>query len=372
MGYHGVQPASPLPLLLINTNGALELQSTALAILERAPSPICTLSIAGPPLEGKSALANVLMRALGGTPTLDDAGHFRMSHATDTKGMRAPRGAGVWLWISSQRPPQGCGSVALLDSGASSGELSSNFDATLSRYDAVEEAHVRMLSFLLLTSSRLILNVRRQPSETLLSQLVLATKTASTLLAPPRKTSPLLRHSQRGSLPLPLGSSSATTPLDSSMSPPPSMLLPSPANLAADRSWSGHSPNQLILAGSPELVLVLRDAQLQMRAEGEDLQDFEVPVERWMSLAPERDGSLLLQFFSSQALLQLSPPSDMELELLARLHPISTEGEFGASLARLAANLTDDLRGLQLHANSADGSAMATWYQVVTDLLNRG
>lgn len=126
------------------------------------------------------------------------------------------------------------------------------------------------------------------------------------------------------------------------------------------------------VAGWPSLVMLLRDAQLSLGSGGEERL-----LGRWLSLAQPAHALALQGAFAETSLLHLGPPSELELELLAKAQPISAFA-FGAALSRLAANLTAALRPLEVPvpaergaASAGSGAALAGWIETVVDTLNK-
>ena len=346
---------SPMALLSFGSDGDVVVDRHALAALRAAPSPVCAISIAGPARDGKSTLANAIISSLGGK---SDA-RFDPSHgagagadADATDGARvAGGGAAAWLWISPALPRPsagGCASVAVIDTRGIGGG-----DGGLGGHGVVGgKGHGRRaLAFLMLTSSRLVLNVRRQPSESLLARLEAAAALASPLLPPPGATG---APAGRAALPSP-------PPAASDHRDRPDLA----ASLGAD----------LGPISASELVILLRDAHLQLRTRGADLTVAQA-LRTWAGVPADDPAPRVTDgAFRTQSILQLAAPTERDVEVLGSADsgelPAPSAGQapatsFGAALGRLASNLTTGVAPIA----EVGGGGLATWMELVATWLN--
>jgi len=377
-------------LLHVDASGALVLDEETVALLRRRRGGVCSVAIAGPKREGKSTLANALMEALGGGGGGGGGGGFPVAHAaadaqSKSSAEQAPQ---LWAWLSpatSQTLPRGCASVLLLDSTGLTGGVEvrvaasaqlrrdaiadgEGADAALRRSLAATSRGARhALAFALLVSSRVVLNVRRQPREEIWPPLARACELATQL----RVSS----HAQPLTPP-------PTSPDYLLLPPPPSSLERSePVHLveavAASAAEASSAP-----AGKPELLLLLRDVPRGVEKSGQ-LSSAQV-LERYAAKDPRdpraaasaRDVAALTEGLLLRAAERVRAPSDLELEALSHRHGLSLATSFGVALSRVAASLLQSIRGLRLPISAgdgevvADGPTTALWMQLVVDTLN--
>ena len=394
-------PAQPQPLVTVDEAGRLFLEPTALETLREAPSPVCVLSVAGPAGEGTSTLANAardvldppagtaayeggegsaalsLSRWLGLQPPLDTSSRRVFGSGSNGPDGDATGGAvrGVWMMAASatqnETAVDGCGSVVLLDTAGITGALSGGAGAggALGPPDmqagATELAQSRLLSFLLLTSNRLVLNARRQPTTALLQRLATASATAIKMRpqsAPTTPTCPpstaLATASSGACYEASRGGGAANACVATLSTPPCSM--------EEDGSGGG--------SARAELVMVLRDS-----VAGRQLSE-QAAFERWL---PGQGGQLVDAAVSEKRLMQLPPPSQNDLEQLRRQQAASTDAEAGgatsggqtawaAKLSESARELTGGMRagGWADGSGRADGAALASWMERIVGRLN--
>ena len=248
------------------------------------------------------------------------------------------------MWVGrAPRSAPACASVAVVDGGGL---------ASTSRGGAAQR---KSLAFLLLTASRLALNAHRQPSADLVAALAAAAEAA----APWRTTTAPLE------LPPP--------PPTRSAAPPGSRLpaLPPVDDPAATVEVVDAEEDEAaeVEAGRPELVSVLRDAQLQLRAGGVALSEPQL-FAHWLRGAAAGARRALGEGFRRRALHSVVPPSDLDLELLADGKPLPAASPFAAALAALADALVAGLRPAAPPGAAPTGDAIAEWMVRVADGLN--
>ena len=374
----------PQRLISIDEDGSLQLEPSALDAIRAAPSPVCVLSVVGPASEGKSTLANAAMLAARGTSSSSPGGNGR-SHwlGGNWFGGSAIDGDGVaglaWMWssgalldASSALSPstvnanatqgdgghQQCGSVMVLDTaGITSGYLSDSIWTHELVPGASEAAQHRLLSFLMLASSRIVVNTRRQPRLELLERIVASAATAAALRPSP--------------LPLPAAPSSSSSSSAAAALPPPS------TSPGGEPSFLDGEPSSGVGA---ELVMLLRDSHSQLAQGDAQLTDRQM-IERWL---PGPAGAAVDAVTRSWQLRELPAPSQAELDALehfgpdgyAAIHqPSSAEGNsrtWGALLSDLAQELTDGLGPAHGWSGVAatDGEALASWMEHVAANVN--
>jgi len=391
------------PLISVDASGRLHLEPDALETLRSSPGPVCVLGVAGPAGEGSSTLADALASSLGpsslGAPPseLRDArgvgwqrGHqmgedaeARSDLAEDAEAaMAGPRAGrtsfllpegngaeGVRMWANL--PPTAeladvCESVMVLDSSAITGRT---LQPAWARFDggALDVVQHRLLSFMMLTTSRLALNMRRQPKRDVLERALGAAIT--TLTIRPATTGQLAAtgtgdqlvdsacfDSQRALL-----APSCTAPSDA-LPPPAAVALRSPA--------------------AAELVIVLRDTHHEPWPPTH-IHSMADAFREWL---PGGAADVLEAATAPRQLMSIVPPAEYELEILERTAhsalaarpaavssstPSATTG-FMAALSEAAGNLTRDLQPLTAPGGPsvADGNAVAAWMQHVVWKLN--
>lgn len=405
-------PPRPVPLVTIDSSGALHLEASALARVRDAPGPLCVLGVTGPAGEGKSTLANAAIEALGTAAATSAAPSTSSRWLTSLLGVRwgdaATRHLGdatsaslggaqaaVWMWstgapnatVASTSSGGACGSVLVLDSAGVTGGLrgGSGASSALSPPEmttgSMEVAQSRMLTFLMLTANRVVVNARRQPTKALLERLVSASISAL------RMRPPVESHATTAST-----TSSTDWPPAPALAPPASpteagggnnacvAALPAPA---CESARAAHTSADGV--SRAELVLLLRDAQFSLtEGSGRALSERQV-MERWL---PGSAGQLVDAATDTWRLMQLPPPSRIELE---HLHGQSGGGEgsgggsggggdggsgsattaWGAKLAELARSVTNGMRpGGWEAGGGSDGAALAGWMEKVVGQLN--
>jgi hypothetical protein len=286
----------------------------------------------------------------------------------------------------------GCGSVVLLDSAGVTGGLSGGPGAGGSlgppdlKNGAMELAQSRLLSFLLLTSNRIVLNARRQPTKALLERLVTASLAAIRVRPPD----------------LPLSPTSQLEASAESWSAASALAPPSPADASADATGDvnacvaelpdpaasdGGGGDGNVGGGRAEMVMLLRDAQFSLtEGSGKELSERQV-VDRWL---PGSAGQLVNAAIHSWRLKQLPAPGPDELDQLQQRTSQRDSGATGderpaggratvggdgsgwvAKLDDLARGLTSGMRGGGWEGSEvADGAVLATWMERIVGLLN--
>ena len=365
-GGPGVEAAGAMQLVAISSDGSLRLSADGLTRLRSQPTGVCVLSVAGAAGEGKSTLANALVSSMAGNShgaaPSSQGGRFAVGG-----GELAPHGdgaarGGVWMWAGPETDAEaaaavdadaapaaqgGCRSYVVLDSEGLGG-LSAGWEAYDSASASEAGAH-KMLSLLMLSSSRIALNARRQPSTELLEKLAAAAATAAAVRPLPPPPPPADPAAEANLLPAPAPECDAAQ----------STHCASAAGAAAARP------------AGPAMTMLLRDAHLELASNGAAISEAEA-LGLWI---PQPLGAA----FPSWGLLQLAPPSEDELELLEREAAgapagwaAAADSAFGRRLAAAAENLTAGLRPLRLpgRAADADGEALAAWMAHVVERLN--
>lgn len=380
----------PQQLIAVDDQGHLHLDPSALDAIRASPSPVCLLSVTGPASEGKSTLANAMKLAITGATNGPTHASTSISGATDGSTKDGWFGAGAvssrtsdvnghvgvaWMWASRELGSSAtiddaeCGSVLILDTagvtgniiagggagagggGHGAGSLAGSLGAPQLGPGVSDAAQHRLLSFLLLTSSRIVLNTRRQPRLDLLERLVSSAAAAQSLRPPP-----LPEH----------GSQAAET----STSTPPCLTENCHAALPPPPGAAGPSSTRTSqsIAGA-ELIMLLRDSHMQLR-EGE-LTDRQV-LSRWL---PGAAGAAVEAATRAWTLRELAAPSQAELDTLERLGPRGhnqAAGSWGGELSSLAHELTSGLTVPSAWGGgaAADGDVLAAWMQHVAASLN--
>ncbi|KAL3902237.1 MAG: hypothetical protein SGPRY_012156 [Prymnesium sp.] len=227
---------------------------------------------------------------------------------------------GAWMWVTaapSSPYERGAGEAGGEKSGEGGGEedscrtlvvvdTSEAAQGALAKRssDANELARRRLLTFLLLTSSRLVVNAARKPL-----------------------VGGLARR----------GEETAFPKRPTAQPPLPAASLPSSA---------------ITGLSVPPLVLLIRDATLGLKGKnGTRLSDEEV-LDLWFNADGERVANVLRDSFPSRALMMLDAPSELELELLQdATQPLDASG-FGGALAEIAVNLSTHMQPLQMGKQS--------------------
>lgn len=396
-------PSPPLLLATLDEAGLLQVDPTAAAALDQLPAPLCAIAVAGPAREGKSTFANALQAhlhrlrprrgsfpfgaAFGSAATAAAAAapppfplsHGLASHGLASHGFAAERSGersgerarpdaepaapgAVWIWAVPAAGVQGCGSVAVLDAQA------------LGRGNSAGAR--RQLAFLSLLSSQLVLNVRRQPSTELLELLQHAAAAAAPLRpAPP----PPAADAAQGVEAADAARAPTAAPAQAAQAASGAVALPPPPGSVAD----GTPPDAPLPTGGPELpalVVLLRDASLQLRLNGAALTEQQALAHWFGGLSRP---AALQRAFRGHSLLPLGAPTELDLELLSRSQlgeisqprsqprsqPAALHSAFGAALGDAAATVVGGLAPLpQL---SADGASLGAWASLVADWLNR-
>lgn len=380
--------STPRRFIAVDQLGHLHLDRGALEALRAAPSPVCVLSVAGPTREGKSTLVNAMMAAL--RKGVVERGWEDFSwFGTRTDGVATDGAASAgWMWLSgplnraSMNATAGeatCGSVMLVDTAGITGNAAdagygshfgvqdasgANAPFQLAPSDA-EAAQQRLLSFLLLTSSRVVMSLRRQPRVDLLERLV-AAAAAAIAVRPPTATD--LLSSSLGSGGREDVEARGCTSADCSAA------LPPPASVAI-----AGGPTSLAGAGA-ELMMLLRDSNAQLSEGVKRLTDRQV-LEQWL---PGPAGAAVDASVKAWQLHELAPPGAADLDALDRLGPhgyaaahLSPAGDqvssWGSMLYKTADALTIALRaphgwdGLV----AEDGQALASWMEHAVGSLNQ-
>jgi len=344
----------------------------------------------------------------GGQVVANGTRFFPISHEVD--GLTEPAAEGVWMWLrdAAPAPPPAspvarlasavwqfggmgsaagesggaegdgegagrqCGAIVVLDSSGIGGSLGG---LARRHHEATELARRRLLAFLLLTSSRLVLNSARQPSETLMEQLggaVAATRAWQRWrgFPPPALPDVTRPWTAAGALPPP------TAPeAPEAEAAPEEGRMPIEAARAADAEGNGSSgaggEGEAGQGGGQgggqadvELVVLIRDASLGMRSNDAPLSEREV-IDRWVEGLEPPTPSALRTTFPSPQLIQLAPPAEIDLRLMADESQPLPASRFGAALQRVASNLTAYLRPVDL-----PGEASVEGIEVITRWLN--
>jgi len=288
------------------------------------------------------------------------------SGATSTRPVRANRkeqqGA-VWAPSSAaaHEPSRRAAATA-----ARRREEEAEGDGAVAARRAAEAASLRTFGFLQLASSRLVLNQRRQPTEALLRH----TASAARLVAPLRPAGVVGNATAAGGGRR--GGAAEPPPVQKRALPPPPSSDPraeaaelalSDAAAAEGRPGGGGGGSG---ASLPELILLLRDAQLSFADEGE-------LVAAWLEGASERDAAAVRRGFGAVSLQTVGPPSEVELEMLsaggAAGPPVGTA--FGDEMQRAAAQLLEELPPLRLATGrAASGLQVAAWLDAAVRALN--
>jgi hypothetical protein len=120
----------------------------------------------------------------------------------------------------------------------------------------------------------------------------------------------------------------------------------------------------------PALVILLRDASLQLRLNGAALTEQQA-LAHWFGGVSR--PAALQHAFRGHSLLPLGAPTELDLELLSRSQlveqPAALHSTFGAALGDAAAAVAGGLAPLP--QVSADGASLGAWASLVTDWLNR-
>jgi len=256
------------------------------------------------------------------------------------------------MWMTNSPPIDlaDCGSVAVLDSSAVTGRT---LQPAWSRFDigALDVAQDRLLSFMMLATSRLVLNVRRQPKRDLLERTFEAALTTLTLRPP----------ADRGNCATTAASTSPRA-IDGSALPPPSSVrtndaLPSPT--AASRASSA----------ATELIMVLRDTHQDIlgQSAAQPRMSSAQALREWL---PGGAADALEAATASWQLMSIPPPTEYDLEMLDGEVELATS--FTLALDDAARNLLRRLRPLvpSESAGVADGPAAIAWLEHVVWKLN--
>mmetsp|Transcript_27744 Transcript_27744/g.55829 ORF Transcript_27744/g.55829 Transcript_27744/m.55829 type:complete len:1287 (-) Transcript_27744:417-4277(-) len=363
--------SSSLPLVSLDAAGHLHLEPSALATLRAARSPLCIVGVAGPAGEGTSTLASAIASRLGPLPAsaltnaseggsctschgrADEASRKTVAETPVPFSMPESDGAeGVWMRISNSPPTElagVCASVAVLDSSAVTGRT---LQPAWARFDfgAFDAAQDRLLSFMMLCTSRLVLNVRRQPKRDLLERMFEAALTTLALRPPADELS-------RAAFAV---STSAEAIDDCPCCASSPALLPSSC-VKANALPSPPAP----VASATELIMMLRDTfghpeLSQTISNAQALRE-------WL---PGGAADALEAATASWQLTSIPPPTEYDLEMLEGKVELGTT--FAVALQEAARNLITQLHPFVTPGSTgvAEGSAIAAWLEHVVSKLN--
>lgn len=360
-------------LVQIDEVGQLHLSPSALSSLRGAASPTCILSVVGPAGEGKTTLAKAVVASVSadGQPTMQALAAFNSSWLTADTSWPTMEGLvrtdGAWMWIGDAPPAHAssCGSIVVIDTSPITG---SSVHAQ-SQGDSTDAAQQRLLAFLQLTSSRVVINVRRQPRVDFLKRLLGATVSALKIWSPEPTSS---CHAAGQPVSSAVVTTSSSELQDSSADcarpalAPPSVTLPTPGHEEASRVGS-----------RTELVMLLRDAHhLTAEDKPKPPTDYEA-LRQWL---PGVAADAIEASASSWRLEHLPPPTETDLHRLdlgGRLdtdkgHHTDLPGNgFAQRLSDTAYTLTRDLQGVSVPGfPQANGAALTTWMEHVVGELN--
>ena len=310
---------------------------------------------AGASNEGKSTLANAFLHRhfdesrnhspAVGSDSLPPA-RFPISHEVDGVSSEVDT-EGVWMWVApatsalpSDASAEGsggeerCRTMVVLDSsegGSTVGGWSRR------SAEANELARRRLLAFLVTSSSRLVLNAARQPSEAVLERLgraaaahygwqqewssaAVADGAHNLLQLPAHRTA----QPVAGAIapPTPPAGDASTDALSTSVHAPPAddaigrEVMPAGA-------WPGEVLPPPIAPTPLEVVVLIRDAMLGLKDKNGTLLSEQQVLERWFNAADAPVPSVLRTAFPLRSLLQLVRPSPTRTVLTAHrcYHP---------------------------------------------------
>ena len=329
-------------LVGVDRHGHLRLDDATLAALRDAPGPVCVVGVVGPEGEGSTTFANALSAALGGPApgALHEQPSRTPGEAALTEGVRMQL-------LGGGPADSACGTTLVLDAASITGSLdgtaapSSGVPSALAP-KAADDAQHRLFTFLMLTTSRLVVNARRAPRLDLLERLVQASLATSSV----RPVRPL-GDAEDGAdcLALPTGASSG--------------------------------------GGGTDLVMLLRDTFAHELRQGDAPLSSREVLERWL---PGPMGAAVDAAVASWEVATLEAPSDRDLEALERGSvewlleaaagaPASGGSDWSARLMELARRLSSGFRevahpGEAIRQDAGSGAALAVWMEHVVTQLN--